>query len=316
MPSPAPRGLEAREIETRAKALQKAFHDKAPAPHIITIMRELKEGVVATEEVLRVTKVGVIVNRMKHHQNPEVTKLASEIVSKWRGDVERRKKSGTPSSSRVNGTGSSSASTPTAEKKFYVAPDKRSWKADGVDISRTGDRSRDACIGLLYDGLCLNTEAAPSVIMSHALSVEKEAHAKHGTGPDYKSKMRSLYQNLKNKSNPKLRIRILSGEVSAARFITMSHDELKSDQHRAEDEKIKRENLDKAMVAKAEKSISTSLSCGKCGQKKVSYSQAQTRSADEPMTTFCECTICGNRWKVSMLILELEYIFRWLMTIE
>lgn len=30
------------------------------------------------------------------------------------------------------------------------------------------------------------------------------------------------------------------------------------------------------------------MQCGKCGQKKVSYSQAQTRSADEPMTTFCE----------------------------
>ncbi|GAB7364148.1 hypothetical protein MBLNU230_g4699t1 [Neophaeotheca triangularis] len=39
--------------------------------------------------------------------------------------------------------------------------------------------------------------------------------------------------------------------------------------------------------------------CGKCKNKKVSYSQAQTRSADEPMTTFCECTVCGNRWKFS-----------------
>jgi len=26
--------------------------------------------------------------------------------------------------------------------------------------------------------------------------------------------------------------------------------------------------------------------------------QAQTRSADEPMTTFVLCYICGNRWKV------------------
>ena len=29
-------------------------------------------------------------------------------------------------------------------------------------------------------------------------------------------------------------------------------------------------------------------------------SQAQTRSADEPMTTFVYCNECGNRWKVSV----------------
>lgn len=110
--------------------------------------------------------------------------------------------------------------------------------------------------------------------------------------------MRSLYQNLKNKSNLALRKRVLSGEISPERFVVMTHEELKSAERRAEDEKFQKENMDMAMVAKAERSVSTSLQCGKCGQRKVSYSQAQTRSADEPMTTFCECTVCGNRWKV------------------
>lgn len=57
--------------------------------------------------------------------------------------------------------------------------------------------------------------------------------------------------------------------------------------------------MDKAMVPQEIKSISDALTCGKCGMKKVSYTQAQTRSADEPMTTFCECQNCGNRWKFS-----------------
>ena len=29
--------------------------------------------------------------------------------------------------------------------------------------------------------------------------------------------------------------------------------------------------------------------------------QAQTRSADEPMTTFALCNDCGHRWKVSYM---------------
>jgi transcription elongation factor S-II len=104
---------------------------------------------------------------------------------------------------------------------------------------------------------------------------------------------------LKNKSNPQLRARVLSGEIPPSRFVVMTHDELKSAERKAEDEKLMKENMDKAMVAQEERSISSQLRCGKCGQKKVSYTQAQTRSADEPMTTFCTCMNCGNRWKFS-----------------
>ena len=37
--------------------------------------------------------------------------------------------------------------------------------------------------------------------------------------------------------------------------------------------------------------------CRKCKQSKCYVYQAQTRSADEPMTTFVTCTVCGNHWK-------------------
>jgi len=37
--------------------------------------------------------------------------------------------------------------------------------------------------------------------------------------------------------------------------------------------------------------------CGKCKEKNCTYFQMQTRSADEPMTTFVTCMTCQNRWK-------------------
>lgn len=37
--------------------------------------------------------------------------------------------------------------------------------------------------------------------------------------------------------------------------------------------------------------------CSKCKTFKTTYTQAQTRSADEPMTTFVTCLNCNHRWK-------------------
>ena len=39
------------------------------------------------------------------------------------------------------------------------------------------------------------------------------------------------------------------------------------------------------------------FTCHKCKSKKCSYYQLQTRSADEPMTTFVTCLNCNARWK-------------------
>jgi hypothetical protein len=39
------------------------------------------------------------------------------------------------------------------------------------------------------------------------------------------------------------------------------------------------------------------FTCGKCKSKRTTYYQMQTRSADEPMTTFVTCLNCDKRWK-------------------
>ncbi|GFQ75125.1 DNA-directed RNA polymerase III subunit RPC10 [Trichonephila clavata] len=41
----------------------------------------------------------------------------------------------------------------------------------------------------------------------------------------------------------------------------------------------------------------TEEACPKCGHAKAYFLQIQTRSADEPMTTFYKCVQCAHRWK-------------------
>lgn len=41
----------------------------------------------------------------------------------------------------------------------------------------------------------------------------------------------------------------------------------------------------------------TEIPCPKCSHRKAFFHQMQTRSADEPMTTFYRCASCGHQWR-------------------
>jgi DNA-directed RNA polymerase subunit M/transcription elongation factor TFIIS len=55
----------------------------------------------------------------------------------------------------------------------------------------------------------------------------------------------------------------------------------------------------KEYIEQREKNIvySDAYKCFKCGESKCKITQAQTRSADEPMTTFVVCVVCHNTFK-------------------
>ncbi|KAG7141917.1 Transcription elongation factor S-II like protein [Verticillium longisporum] len=239
--------------------LQKTVAANEPPSNALAILERLKKEASPTEEMLRSTRAGVFVGKLRHNSNKDIARIATELVTKWKklGDTETRH-----------------------------------FNKDGVSIKRTGDTTRDNCLGLLYNGLAYRSTQPPDAVAA------AYRHYK-GVTDDYKKKIKSLFSNLKVKTNRELGRNVMDGKITADRFVTMTQDELKSAEQRKRENELQEENMKKAQVPMAEKSISDALKCGKCGQKKVSYTQAQTRSADEPMTTFCECTVCGNRWKFS-----------------
>ncbi|TKA83873.1 hypothetical protein B0A55_00144 [Friedmanniomyces simplex] len=310
--------MDAKQLSDAGKQIVKAAEGGDPSSTLLHLLQPLQKFT-ATEDLLRQSKIGIAVNKLRQNKDTKVAQVASQLINKWKVDVKGSGKGGKAAGSSpapgaqkagTNGTSSPASSKPDggvkkealpAQRKSTVAPEKRTITTDEVDTKVTGDPARDSCIGLIYNGLAYLSPASPDAILPVARAVEQAAYEVHGreTSSDYKMKIRSLFQNLKMKGNTGLRRDVLEGEIEPRKFVTMSSDELKSAEKRAQDAALEKENMKQSMTAQEEKAISTTMTCGKCRQSRVAYTQAQTRAADEPMTTFCECVNCGNRWKFS-----------------
>lgn len=95
--------------------------------------------------------------------------------------------------------------------------------------------------------------------------------------------------------------RITTKKIKAKDLVRMEADTLMPDGPYAQALMIaKQRELDiETQKAKNDEEYEGIFKCRKCGSKKTTYYQLQTRSADEPMTTYVTCTSCDNRWKFS-----------------
>ena len=108
----------------------------------------------------------------------------------------------------------------------------------------------------------------------------------------YLDKLKTIIFNLKSKQ---LIFRLLNKDIDSKQIAFINYTELQPEKwsELLHDKDIRLENR---YFPKIEASTDN-FTCGKCKSNKCTYYQLQTRSADEPMTTFVTCINCGNRWK-------------------
>ena len=106
---------------------------------------------------------------------------------------------------------------------------------------------------------------------------------------------RKLISILNNLMSPTVKALLSNRKFKPQELAMKTHQELNTERWEAllEAKKQKDEN----MYAPRLEASTDNYTCGKCKSKKCTYFQLQTRSADEPMTTFVTCLECGNRWK-------------------
>ncbi|XP_030939684.1 transcription elongation factor TFIIS-like [Quercus lobata] len=134
-----------------------------------------------------------------------------------------------------------------------------------------------------------------------AATVESVLFEKIGwSNPIKKANYQSILLNLKDPKNPDLRRRVLLGEIKPETLVTMSAEEMASHKRQSENIQIQLKSLKRCMhdADEEEKATTDMFQCSRCRERKCTYYQMQTRSADEPMTTYVTCVKCNKRWKV------------------
>ncbi|ORX59796.1 transcription elongation factor S-II [Hesseltinella vesiculosa] len=275
------------ELIKTKKALQKAI-DGNHITAALEVMTELARFKV-TQDLLKKTDIGRVLGRLRSHQDVKVSQRAKGIVKKWKEDMTSHTKT-PPSVSSSPSPSPNTPQTPLANNK------PRTMKADDVVFATTGVTVRDKTVELMYNGLARDNFSDSDLLLRRAKEIEVVIYNTHGAVNDgYKGKVRSLSSNLR--TNPGLRESAVSGELGIKKLCTMSVQDMASEESKARDRQLADEALFKARGAESAHAETDMFVCGKCKQRKCTYFQMQTRSADEPMTTFVTCVNCGNRWK-------------------
>ncbi|AWO96852.1 putative transcription elongation factor A protein 3 [Scophthalmus maximus] len=186
-----------------------------------------------------------------------------------------------------------------------TSPMSPSFSSAGGPLSphlATGDSVRDKCIEMLAAALRTDNDFKDFPANCDGMAAEIEDHIYQeikATDMKYKNRVRSRISNLKDPKNPGLRRNVLAGSIDLSRLASMSAEEMASDELKQLRNVLTQEAIREHQMAKTGGTSTDLLQCGKCKKRNCTYNQVQTRSADEPMTTFVLCNECGNRWKVS-----------------
>ncbi|MBZ3882969.1 Transcription elongation factor A protein 1 [Sciurus carolinensis] len=317
-PSPAgwawgrPAGAMEDEVVRIAKKMDKMVQKKNAAG-ALDLLKELK-NIPMTLELLQSTRIGMSVNAIrKQSTDEEVTSLAKSLIKSWKKlldgpstdkDPEEKKKEPAITSQNSPEAREESSSSGNVSSRKDETNARDTYVSSFPRAPSTSDSVRLKCREMLaaalrtgddYIAIGADEEELGSQIEEDILlPIYQEIR---NTDMKYKNRVRSRISNLKDAKNPNLRKNVLCGNIPPDLFARMTAEEMASDELKEMRKNLTKEAIREHQMAKTGGTQTDLFTCGKCKKKNCTYTQVQTRSADEPMTTFVVCNECGNRWK-------------------
>lgn len=311
-----------KKIQTFASALMDTWKQMV----IEETDKDVKNGRFERKDSLRRDSPNANSPRPEKVQKTSAVKV-EKVPKAEQGEVKKVDRDVKPSSEKAHG--SESVTTDRKIQNHNIVKTEKAPSADNVKVEKiskevkkpvsgppkltsmlkSNDPARDKVRGMLHDALSkVSQEAeaderfADSVNACDPIRVAVTVESVlfdnwGGSNGSQKAKYRSLIFNLKDQKNPDFRRKVLLGDIEAERLVDMSTAEMASDQRQSENKKLEEKALFECERGGAPKATTDQFKCGRCGKRKTTYYQMQTRSADEPMTTYVTCVNCNNRWK-------------------
>ncbi|XP_077126612.1 transcription elongation factor A protein 1 isoform X2 [Ranitomeya variabilis] len=297
------------EIIRIAKKMERMVQKKNTVG-ALDLLKELK-NLPMTLELLQSTRIGMSVNAIrKQSSDDDVTSLAKSLIKSWKKLLdgpsseketeEKKKEQPPPAQNSPEAKEESSSSSSSSGRKEDCAAPSETFITSFPRAPSTSDPVRIKCRELLSTALKTGDDYITIGADDEDLGAQIEEAAFQefkNTDAKYKNRVRSRIANLKDAKNPNLRRNVLCGNIAPDVFARMTAEEMASDELKEMRKNLTKEAIREHQMARTGGTQTDLFSCGKCKKKNCTYTQVQTRSADEPMTTFVFCNECGNRWK-------------------
>lgn len=283
-------------------------------------------------QLLSETQIGKKIRKLTKHEDSNIAEAAKSLVAKWKECVRQEQEEQGKRTSGCESThwcwselcacyayslldaaaldadakSSGSNKRPRLERQTAAQEQPTEIKHESLDqlkasLPKLDDAMRHKTAVLMLDGLHKALqEGAEGDAAKIAAEVEQAIFLQNGgVNANYKTKVRSLAFNMKDARNPDLRARVLEGDITGHVLVTLSSDELASNERRKENKEIRQHALREANPAGIKKATTDAFQwvllnkcssfvsccsfanhacsswlfcrCGKCKQKKCVY---------------------------------------------
>lgn len=323
--------MEMMMMQQRLETLHRraCISDEKSMPELMEALSHLQALPVTIQLLTSNKDIVMDIRSLKKHPNSDVRNFASLVIDSWKQKLSKQLPANNKSH---NSRATSKLHQASLSKPKKETPDSITRKRKAITLKaknsnhvrkKSNRKATDSHAEVNWDDEALRSHIKDQICKGLSLvfeeekdgemrikmsacdpiqistSLESTLYAMWGSPKNgsVAHKYRSLLFNIMDTGNPDFRRRVLVGEIEVEKVAEMNAREMASDKRKREIQAIEARGLWKCQVKRDAEATTDQFRCGKCGQRQTTYTQVQSRSADEPMTTHVSCVVCNNHWK-------------------